>query len=170
MNDRLKSFITYSAKCITGAVIVLSVSHLFPKLTYADTIWCLFSVLLVLSPDGKDSISLAFNRIKANLMGATIGFVFITLFPHHITLWIISFALLVTLAAGYLLKWETAIRPALVAVVIIIMPQNAMPSVNTPIARVISVAVGCLLGIAITYVYHFRQNQNQVEKEEEQTE
>lgn len=157
MNERLKSLLIYAAKCVVGTIIILSISHLSTKLTYSDTIWSLFSVLLILSPDGKDSFSLAVNRIKANLLGAGIGLAFITLFPNNLSIFIICFALVCTLALGYYFKLDSGIRSALVATIIVIMPQSAIQTWSTPIARVISVIAGCVLGILITYIFHFKE-------------
>ncbi len=157
MSERLIDFLTYSAKCVTGTLIVLSVSKGFSSLTYSDTLWALFSVLLVLSPDGKDTVTLALTRIKANLLGAGVGFIFITLFPNDMNMWTISLVLFCTLGIGYLLKLDSTLRSALCAAIIITMPQHEVVSTTTPVARVISVIAGCLLGICITYVFHFKQ-------------
>ncbi|MEP6646059.1 MAG: FUSC family protein [Saprospiraceae bacterium] len=167
MHERTKSFIIYSAKCVTGTLVVLTVSKMFSVLTYADTIWCLFSVLLVLSPEGTDSITLAFTRIKANLLGAAVGFLFITLFPHAANMWTLSLVIVITIGIGFVLKLDASLRPALVAVIIITMPQSSIPSLNTPVERVIAVIAGCFLGVGITYLFHFRQKHPQpVPKEE----
>ena len=66
MTDRIKSLLIYAGKVATGTISVFTLSSLFQ---YADVGWCLISVMLVLSPDGRDSLTLAVTRIKANLVG-----------------------------------------------------------------------------------------------------
>ncbi len=70
MNERMKTLLIYAAKCVTGTALVFLLAKWWQ---YNDTTWCLISVLLVLSPDHKEAIPLAVNRIKANLVGAGIG-------------------------------------------------------------------------------------------------
>ncbi|MFX8362502.1 FUSC family protein, partial [Acinetobacter baumannii] len=86
-------FLIYAAKCVSGVLIVSTLSWL---LNYTEFAWCLISVILVLSPDGKDSVSLAFNRIKANLVGAGVGLLCLLFFTSN--MWSISLAVSTALA------------------------------------------------------------------------
>ena len=159
MNERIKSLLVYSAKCIVGALIVLIVSPMIPQVNDSDTIWCLLSILLILSPDGKDSMNLAINRIKANLLGAGVGLVFIYSFPREYHLWLITVALFFTLMFGYYLKLDNCLRSALVATVIVMMPHEEMASWSTPIERILSVIAGCVLAMIITFVFHSKDKE-----------
>ncbi len=60
-------------------------------------------------------------------------------------------------AIGYLLKLDVALRSALIADIIITMPKDTIPTLSTPIERVIAVIAGCVLGIGITYLFHFKE-------------
>ena len=151
MNERIKSLLTYSAKCVTGTLIVFILSSL---LNYKDLGWCLISVILVLSPDGKDSVPLAFTRIKANITGASVGVLCLLISPTN--MWVLSIALTVTLALCYLFKLDAGVRSALAATIIIMLHEEGKHIWDTALERVISVLAGCLLGLIITFAFHFR--------------
>lgn len=155
--ERIKDFLIYATKCAVGTIIILTLTSLIKGLTYHDTIWSLLSMLLILSPDGMDSVTLAFNRIMANILGAGVGLLFITLLPQMMDMWILILVIVTTLATGYALKLDASLRSALVAAIIITMPQDAVQSMSTPVERVIAVVAGCFIGVAITYAFHFRK-------------
>lgn len=146
----------YSLKCIVGSLIVLIGTRYIPSMNNYDTMWCLLSILLILSPDGKDSMNLAIIRIKANFLGAAVGFVFMMALPVSIHQWLIPPALFFTLFFGYFLKLDSCLRSALVATVIVMMPHQQLQTWSTPLERVFFVFSGCFLAIVITYVFHFR--------------
>lgn len=81
MNDRVKTLLVYIAKCVLGVVIVYTVSTLINYKTFG---WALISVILVLSPNGEDSMTLAFTRIKANLVGASVGILCLLVSPNNV--------------------------------------------------------------------------------------
>lgn len=140
----------YAAKCVTGAVIVFVLSSL---LHFKDIAWCLISVILVLSPDGKDTIRLAFTRIKANVVGAGVGLLCLLISPTNI--WILSVALTVTLTLCYFFKLDAGARSALAATVIIMLHEEGRHVWDTALERVVAVLAGCALGLIITFVFHF---------------
>lgn len=145
-------------------MIVFGLSTFFNHIKYNDTIWCIFSIILVLSPDGKDAIPLAMSRIKANLLGAIVGFIIILFFPHHPSAWILSFALVLTIGIAYIIKLKDAIRSALCATIIIILPSSGIQSLMSPMERVLSVVAGCILGIIITVIFHFKTHSDQLKE------
>jgi uncharacterized membrane protein YgaE (UPF0421/DUF939 family) len=151
MNERLRSLLTYSGKCVTATLIVFLLSTLF---NYHDIGWCLISVILVLSPDGKDALSLAITRIKANLVGASVGLVCLLFSPAN--MFTISIALTITLSLCYFFKFDAAVRSALAATIIIMLHEEGKHLWDTAIERVIAVLAGCILGLVITYVFHFK--------------
>lgn len=155
--ERIKDFLIYATKCAVGAVIVLTLTNIIDGLSYHDTIWSLLSMLLILSPDGMDSVTLAFNRIMANILGAGVGLLFITLLPQMMDMWVLILVIITTLGVGYAFKLDASIRSALVAAIIITMPQDAVQSMTTPVERVIAVIAGCCIGIVITYAFHFKK-------------
>lgn len=153
MAERLRSLLIYAAKCVTGTLIVFILSSL---LHYDDIGWCLISVILVLSPDGKDSISLAFTRIKANIIGAAVGV--LCLFISPMNMWVLSLGLTITLSFCYLLRLDAGAKSALAATVIIMLHEKGQHVWDTALERVIAVLAGCILGLVITFIFHFKTN------------
>ncbi len=151
MNERIKSLLVYAAKCITGSLIVFSISSL---INYNDFGWALISVMLVLSPDGKDAVPLAITRIKANVVGAAVAVLCLLVSPEN--MWSMSVAIAITLSFCYLLKLDAGIRSALAACIIIMMHNEGKHSWGTALERIISVLGGCVLALVITFLFHFR--------------
>jgi len=150
MNERIKSLLTYAAKCVTGTLLVFIIASFFD---YTDIGWCLISVMLVLSPDGKESVPLAVTRIKANIVGAAVGMLCLCI--SHNNMWVLSLALALTVAFCYLFKLDAGIRSALAATIIIMLHEAGKHPWDSAIERVINVMAGCLLGLLITFVFHF---------------
>ncbi len=163
MSDRIKSLLIYAGKCVFATLMVFIVSSL---LNYKDLGWCLISVILVLSPDGKDALSLAFTRIKANLVGAGVGV--LSLLISTTNMWILSAALAVTISLCYLLKFDTAMKSALAATIIIMLHEEGKHIWDTAIERLIAVVAGCLLGLIITFIFHFKENNDKKLASEEE--
>ena len=101
-DEKYKRSAIYAAKCVTGVLISFLLSKL---LHYTDYIWCLISIILVLSPDGTDAISLSVNRMKANLIGAGAGLVMLLLHPYTVVM--ITGAVVITIAICFFLNWKT---------------------------------------------------------------
>jgi uncharacterized membrane protein YgaE (UPF0421/DUF939 family) len=66
MNNTHKNLLFYMTKCISAVGMIYFFSYLFH---YPYIGWCLISAVLVLSPDAKEALPLAFTRIAANLVG-----------------------------------------------------------------------------------------------------
>ena len=140
----------YAAKCVTGTLLIFILSSL---LNYKDIGWCLISVILVLSPDGKDSVPLAFTRIKANIVGAGIGVLCLLISPTN--MWILSVALTITLSFCYFFRLDAGARSALAATIIIMLHEEGKHVWDTALERIIAVLAGCALGLLITFIFHF---------------
>jgi uncharacterized membrane protein YccC len=147
--QRIKRILIYAAKCVTGVLLVMGISW---AINYNDIIWVLISVMLVLSPDGSDAVTLAVTRIKANLIGASSGFMLILVHPNLIVM--MSIAVAITVIACNLLQVEAATRTALAATIIVMTHEAGQHVWDTAVARVLSVLAGCLLGLLITFVFH----------------
>jgi uncharacterized membrane protein YccC len=150
MTERVNSVMIYMAKCSFGALIVFLLARLFH---YADIGWCVISVMLVLSPDGKDALTLAMNRIKANLCGAGVGL--LALWVANGSIWSISIALALTVLFCDLLKLSTSTRSALAATIIVMLHQEGRHVWDTALERIISVLAGCAIGLLVTFLFHF---------------
>lgn len=150
MSPRITSLIIYASKCVTGTLLVFFISSL---IQYTDFGWCLISVILVLSPDGKDSVALAFTRIKANVVGAGVGIICLLISPTNI--WILCVAVSLVISLCYLFKLDAGARSALAATIIIMLHEEGRHVWDTALERVIAVLAGCLLGLVITFIFHF---------------
>ena len=157
--NRINSIIIYSAKCICGALIVYALSSL---INYKDISWCIISVILVLSPDGKDSVQLALTRIKANLVGAGVGVLCLLISATNV--WILSIALSITITFCYLLKLDAGTRSALAATIIVMLHDEGKHIWDTAFERVSAVLIGCVLGLIITFVFHFKNKSEKIIK------
>ncbi|GEP91204.1 Fusaric acid resistance protein-like [Chitinophaga terrae (ex Kim and Jung 2007)] len=147
--QRIKRVLIYAAKCVTGVLAVLGLSFLF---NYDNVVWVLISVMLVLSPDGSDAVTLAVTRIKANIIGAISGFLLILIHPNMIVM--MSIAVMITVLLCNLLRLEPATRTALAATIIVMTHEAGSHLWDTAVERVLSVLVGCLLGLLITFIFH----------------
>ena len=151
MSTRYKTLIIYAVKCVIGIILCFYVSIFFKE--WIDYTWCLISVILVLSPEGKDALELSLTRIKANLVGAATG-IFIILF-HVPSPWNIVAGAIISLFVCDQLKLNSGARSTLAAVIIILLhPEEGVHVWDSALSRIIAVVLGCLLGWIITYVFH----------------
>ncbi|RFS19078.1 FUSC family protein [Chitinophaga silvatica] len=146
---RTKRVLIYAAKCVTGVLVVLGLSWL---VNYKDIIWVLISVMLVLSPDGSDAVTLAVTRIKANVIGAISGFSLILL--HQNMVLMMCVAVFITVVLCNLFRLEPATRTALAATIIVMTHEAGAHLWDTAVERVLSVLAGCLIGLLITFIFH----------------
>jgi len=147
----MKRLIVYAAKCVTTILIAFLLAQL---LHYNDYIWCLISAILVLSPDGKDALTLAMARLKANFIGAGAGLIMLLL--HPMTVIMVAGAAAITVVTCYFAKLENPTRSALAASIIVTLHESGKHIWDVALERVASVLAGCLLGLLITYVFHSR--------------
>jgi uncharacterized membrane protein YgaE (UPF0421/DUF939 family) len=147
----MKRLMVYVAKCVTGVVVSFLLARL---LHYNDFIWCLISIILVLSPDGKDAVPLAVSRMKANVVGALAGLLMLSL--HPATLIMVTGAVIITIVVCYVTNLENPTRTALAAAIIVTLHEGGRHIWDVALERVIAVLAGCLIGILITYVFHSR--------------
>src|SRR5690349_11317081 len=117
MNLRYKTLIIYIAKCVIGIILCFYASFILKE--WVDYTWCLISVVLVLSPEGKDALELAMTRIKANMVGASTGI--LILLSHLPTPFDIALGAAVALFICDRLKLNTGARSTLAAVIIILL-------------------------------------------------
>lgn len=151
MNLRYKTLAIYTAKCVTGIILCFYITAFIKE--WVDYTWCLISVILVLSPEGKDALELSLTRIKANLVGAATG-VLIILF-HIPSPWNIVAGAAIALFVCDQLKLNSGARSTLAAVIIILLhPEEGVHFWDSALSRIVAVILGCLLGLIITYVFH----------------
>lgn len=148
MLSKHADLLVYILKAVLGTAIGFYLYRLYPTLGG----WCLFSIILVLSPDRKDAVNLALTRIKANLVGAAIGLVLLYLHPINLVLTCVGIA--AALALCEWLKLQAASRSATIAVLIITMHEPGHYFWDVALERAGGVIVGCVIGVVITYVFH----------------
>lgn len=149
-NKSFKYLMVYVLKSIAGIMLSFLVSINIKQIDYT---WCLISVILVLSPEGHDAVKLAINRIKANMVGAGVGILFL-LFPLSNPLNLVLGASL-SLYLCFLLKLEDATKSTLAALVIILLYQDSNGLIDASWQRLIAVIAGCVIGLLVTYIFHY---------------
>jgi uncharacterized membrane protein YgaE (UPF0421/DUF939 family) len=157
MSARYKILLVYMAKCVAGIILCYYISALLT--TWVDYPWFLISVILVLSPEGKDAVELSLTRIKANLVGAATGImVLLSQIPSP---WNIGAGALLSLFICDQLKLNAGARSTLTAMIIILLHPGGAHVWDSALSRIVAVIVGSLLGLLITYVFHsiFKLNQ-----------
>ena len=96
MKPEIRNLLIYVAKCVTGCIVVFSLSLWFH---YTEITWAIISVMLVLTPESKEAIPLAVTRIKANLIGGVTSLGALFLFPANA--WTISIVIGITILICY---------------------------------------------------------------------
>jgi uncharacterized membrane protein YgaE (UPF0421/DUF939 family) len=127
----------------------------------------MISVVLVIAPNSKDSNRLAFGRIKANILGSSVGLLlFLIRIPN---LFLICIGVMLTIAIGILLKLHSALRSALAALVIVMIHEEGQNSTwHIALERMGCVMIGCIIGLLITLAFNsFPISKKQSNKDEE---
>lgn len=139
--------IIYVLRCFIGFLIGYGLYIHFPRF---ELFWTMLSIILVISPEAKDSRRLAVERFKSNLIGSSIGFVcfFITIPQLYVSL----FGIVLSIIVCYLLNLMNVARGALVAFVIVLLHEQDELTWTSAFERFLSVAVGCFIGLAITMI------------------
>ena len=140
----------YIAKCVSGVLLCSLLSLFFSQ--WIDYTWSLISVVLVLSPEGKDAVELSLTRIKANLVGASVGL--LMLLSQVPWPWNIATGAALALFICDRLKLNAAARSTLAAVIIILLQPESQTLWSSAINRIGAVITGCVLGLLITFVFH----------------
>lgn len=154
LSARNKTLAIYAAKCVTGVFLCFPIFIFLNQ--WVDYTWSLISVVLVLSPEGKDALDLALTRIKANFVGAGTGILILLL--HIPSPWNLAVGAIISLFTCDRLKLNAGARSTLAAMIIILLHQEgtlAGPHFwDSALSRIVAVVSGCLLGLLITYVFH----------------
>ncbi|MFN8334187.1 MAG: FUSC family protein [Cyclobacteriaceae bacterium] len=160
LSARNKTLAIYAAKCVAGILLCFPI-YIFLK-QWVDYTWSLISVILVLSPEGKDALDLALTRIKANFIGAGTGVVILLL--HLPSPWNLAAGAVISLFVCDRFNLNAGARSTLAAMIIILLHQEGSNGGthlwDSALSRIVAVISGCVLGLLITYVFHsiFRFN------------
>lgn len=142
----------YLWKTLIGAAVCYLFYFIFPQYPIH---WSLISVVLVFTPDNSNQ--LAYDRIKSNMLGASIGLLLFFIPTHQLISLLIGISLVILV--GILIKLEKTLRPALAALIIILLEDNENMTWLIPLERLICVTFGCLVGLIIIYLFSFIQKE-----------
>lgn len=134
----------YTLRCLIGFSIGYA---LFLKHPEYELFWTLLSIILVISPEEKDSRRLSIERFKSNLVGSLVAMGCIYFFGS--SLYSIIIGIIFTIVVCRSFKVMNMARVALVALLIIMVQPHHSSIVEAPIFRFVSVAVGCFIGLLI---------------------
>ncbi len=148
-NNKIRAFffspiLIYIIRCIIGFSIGYYLLKTFPRF---DFFWALLSILLVISPEGKDSKRLSMERVKANFIGALSGIIVFSL-PIEMYFKILIGIITATLICK-LFNLLNVSRSAIVAIIIVLM-ERPDESFMAPVERFVSVFIGCIIGLLVT--------------------
>lgn len=143
-------FLVYITKCLLGLFITYSIYITFPQHQF---FWSVISVLLAFSPDDKDAKKVAYDRMKANILGSCVGMLlFLIHFPN---LLIMGLGVCLTIVIATLLNIQSTTRSAIAAVVIVLLYEQENASWHMALERMICVIVGCLIALILTLLFDF---------------
>ena len=143
-----KLFLIYLVECVVG---VANGFYCFHKNAEAGA-WVLVSTVMVLAPDRDEAINFAFNRIKANLIGAAVGLVLAFIHPSNI--YVMALGVVLAATCCQLLNLKSAMRSATVGVILISLAPAGKSFYEVATARAIGVAMGCNIALLLTVTMH----------------
>jgi uncharacterized membrane protein YgaE (UPF0421/DUF939 family) len=106
----------------------------------------MLSVVLVFTVENKND--LAYDRMKANILGSAIGLILYFIPLNSLLLIIIGISLVIYL--GTILRLGNAIRTALATLIIVVVTQGIDKEWWIALSRMICVVVGCLVALVVT--------------------
>lgn len=137
----------YLLKCLTGVIICYALYKYFPQYPFY---WSLVSVVVSLSPDNSNT--LAYDRMKANMIGCAAG---ICLYPFPLpNLVILCLGVALTIFIGISLRMTNTLKTALAAVVIITLQEEHEKHWYVALERVSCVVAGCLVALGVTLLFN----------------
>jgi|WetSurMetagenome_2_1015567.scaffolds.fasta_scaffold896002_1 uncharacterized membrane protein YccC len=116
-------------------------------------VWAMTSIALVLSVKSSESKKLIYDRIKANVLGAVVGGL-LMLVPLPDSVLFCAGVCCTVFCCKYLGIYPV-VRTALVALVIVMIPAYEEGRMIVAVERVSCVAIGCLIALAVTWLFDF---------------
>lgn len=139
----------YILKCLVGVSIGYLLLRTFPQQS-GQSLWLLISILLSITHDNNSKV--AYDRMKANVLGSVVGlFAFFLHDPANLLT--ISIGVTITIAICFWLKLMDVSRTALVALIIVVFFDEAHRSWSGALERVASVVAGCVIGLVINFIF-----------------
>lgn len=138
--------IIYTTRCLLGFAIGYRLMLSFPE---HELFWLLLSIILVISPEGKDSRRLTIERVRSNFIGSFVG-LFCVLISEELSFALMLCGITVTSLICHLFRVMNMARVAIVALLIILLQPHLSAIQLTPLLRFATVSAGCLIGLTIT--------------------
>lgn len=130
---------------VLSAILICYFIHLsFP--TYR-LIWGIIYIPLVISPIREKSRVLAFSRIKANFLGAFVGFCIMIICKPTFSVFCLG-AITIIIICNSIGILEMA-RSALLSLISVLIPHYSEPHTVIAMERIFSVTCGCLIAFLV---------------------
>ncbi|MBG6233660.1 uncharacterized membrane protein YgaE (UPF0421/DUF939 family) [Pedobacter sp. CAN_A7] len=146
-------YLLYTFRCVLGFVIGYA---LFKHFAIEELFWTLISIVLVISPEEKDTRRMSFDRFKSNVIGSGVGLICFLIHPPNAYMMIAG--IIVTTLICHLLNMANMARVAIVALLIILSWHQSDHSQFAPIYRFLTVALGCIIGLTIVVTTSWLKN------------
>lgn len=137
--------IIYIVRCVIGFLVGYLLMLQFPKF---ELFWTLLSIILVISPEGKDSHKLTIDRVRSNFIGSIVGLICHLIYSTN--LYVLVIGIITTIIICYFFNVMNMSRVAIVAFLIVMLQSHPLNESVAPIIRFLTVASGCLIGLTIT--------------------
>ena len=116
-----------------------------------ELFWLLLSIVLVISPEGKDSRRLTIERVRSNFIGSSVGLVCLQI-SDELNVGVMVLGIVLTSIVCYLFKVMNMARVAIVTLLIILLQPYLSDIELTPLLRFATVFIGCIIGLTITVI------------------
>lgn len=134
----------YILEVLSACLICYFLNVSFPSY---HLVWGLIYIPLVISPIREKSRSLVFSRIKANFIGAFVGFCMMINTNPSFPVFCVG-AVTIIVVCNMMRMLETA-RSALLSLGSVLLPHYAEPNTVIAVHRILSVTCGCLIALLV---------------------
>lgn len=143
------AFYEYVVKCLVGISVGYLLMRGFPSESN-QFYWVLISVVLSITHDNNSKV--AIDRMRGNIVGSVVGLLVYFLHnpPNLLT---ICIGVVLVITACFALDLIAVCRTALVGFVIVMMYEADHSSWAGAIYRMVTVVLGCMLGLGINYTF-----------------
>jgi len=137
----------YTLRCLLGFLIGYL---LYNKYREFEIFWALLSIILVISPEEKDSKRLSIERFKSNFIGSSVAMICVWVLPQSV--YSIAAGIILTIICCRVFNIMNMARVAIVALLIIMIEPHHTQIAYTPIYRAVSTGLGCIIGLVIVII------------------